>query len=297
MKSNPQEMKSRRILNPRFKNKLLGMNYFCYEIKVDPSFREIALAFLGELPFDTFEEVEGGLRAYLPENREVEGVESELGNIAAQLSFSFSRTLIPAQNWNAVWESNFTPVRVGDLCGVRADFHEPLPGVKHEIIISPRMAFGTGHHATTYMMMEMMGQEHFEGAKVLDYGCGTGILAILAEKMGAAHIDAVDIEEPAFENTQENARANGASRIHAFHGALEAVRDEGYGFILANINRNVILNSLEALYRKLAPGGVLLVSGILTADESLVLDRADAAGLRAAAKLRRGEWSCIRFVC
>ncbi len=272
------------------------MNYYCYEIEADPSLREIVLAFLGELPFDTFEETEGGLRAYLPENSEAEEVESELGNIAAKLSFSFSRTLIPAQNWNAVWESNFTPIRVGDLCGVRADFHEPLPGVKYEIVISPRMAFGTGHHATTYMMMEMMGQEHFEGAKVLDYGCGTGILAILADKMGAVHIDAVDIEKPAFENTQENARANNAARVHAFHGELEAIRDEGYGFILANINRNVILNSLQALYRKFAPGGVLLVSGILTADESLVLGRAEAAGFSPAAKSRRGEWACIRFV-
>lgn len=272
------------------------MDYYCYDIKVATSLKEIALAFLNELPFDSFEEADDGLRAYLRKDSDVEEIESELSNIAAQLSFSYERRLIPDQNWNALWESNFSPIRIGSLCGVRAPFHPPMEGVQHEIVISPRMAFGTGHHATTYMMMKQMGQEGFAGLRVLDFGCGTGILAILAEKMGAASVDAVDVELAAYENTLDNARANGAARIQVYHGALDAVKGGSYGYILANINRNVILNSIKALYGKLAPGGILLVSGILTADESLVLSRAKAAKLRFTDKARRGEWSCIRFV-
>lgn len=272
------------------------MDYYCYDIKVATSLREIALAFLSELPFDSFEEAEDGLRAYLRKEGSAAEVESKLANIAARLSFSYERRLIPGQNWNELWESNFTPIRVDGYCGVRAHFHPPMEGVRHEIVISPRMAFGTGHHATTYMMLERIAQEQLEGLKVLDYGCGTGILAILAAKMGAAHVDAVDVEPAAYENTLDNARANNAEHIHAYRGTLEAVSGSGYGCILANINRNVILNSLRALYGKLAPGGVLLVSGILAVDESLVLARAKAVKLRFTGKTRRGEWSCIRFV-
>lgn len=272
------------------------MDYYCYDIKVATSLREVALAFLSELPFDSFEEREDGLRAYLCKDGAAEDVESELANIAARLSFSYERRLIPAQNWNALWESNFEPIRVGNLCGVRAHFHPPMEAVKYEVVISPKMAFGTGHHATTYMMLERMAQDDLAGMKVLDYGCGTGILAILADKMGAAHIDAVDVEEAAYENTLDNAKANDATHIRACHGTLDDIEDGGYGYILANINRNVILNSLRSLYGKLAPGGVLLVSGILAADESLVLARAKAVKLHLTDKNRRGEWSCIRFV-
>ncbi|MCB0547464.1 MAG: 50S ribosomal protein L11 methyltransferase [Phaeodactylibacter sp.] len=272
------------------------MDYYCYDIKVAPSLREIALAFLSELPFDTFEETDDGLHAYLRMDNTVEDIEDELANIAAQLSFTFERRLIPSQNWNELWESNFTPIKVDNRCGVRAHFHPPMEDVRYEIVISPRMAFGTGHHATTYMMLERMSEEDFEGLKVLDYGCGTGILAILADKMGAAQIDAVDVEQAAYENTLDNAQDNGASHIQAFHGTLEVIKDAGYGYILANINRNVILNSLKALYGKLAPGGILLVSGILTADESLVLERAAAEKFHFTDKVRRGDWSCIRFV-
>ena len=272
------------------------MDYYCFDIKVAKPLTEIALAFLSELPFESFEEFDEGLRAYLPRDNKTENVESELANIAAQLSFSYERRLIPAQNWNELWEANFSPIRVGDLCGVRAHFHPRMDGVQYEIVINPRMAFGTGHHATTFMMMERMAREKFEGLQVLDYGCGTGILAILADKMGAALIDAVDIEQASYENTLDNAQANHATHIRAYHGTLADIEATGYGYILANINRNVILNSLKSLYAKLAPGGVLLVSGILTADESLVLNRAAEVKLQFTDKAQRGEWSCIRFV-
>ncbi len=272
------------------------MDYYCFEISVPAPVREIALAFLAELPFDSFEETPGGLNAYLPAGESLEDVESRVAEIGAQLAFRFSRSFIPAKNWNAEWEASFQPIRIGNFCEVRASFHPPAAGVAHELVINPRMAFGTGHHATTFLMMEQMEKEAFSGASVLDFGCGTGILAILAEKLGASDIDAVDIEGPAYENTLENASLNGASHIKAYHGGLSAVPERAYQFILANINRNVILNSLRALYGRLAPGGVLLVSGILFADEGLAVERAEETGLKLSARARKEEWCCLRFI-
>jgi ribosomal protein L11 methyltransferase len=271
------------------------MDYYCYEIQIDEARREIILAFLGELPFDSFEELPQGLNAYIPAAAHTDETETQVAALGEQFAFRYERRFIPAQNWNAVWESNFQPIRIGDFCAVRASFHPSESGVQHEILINPQMAFGTGHHATTYLMMEQMQHEDFDGAAVLDFGCGTGILAILAAKMGAAHIDAVDIEQPAYENTLENAALNGTPQIAAYHGTLETVPLAQYGLILANINRNVILNSLGALYQRLAPNGVLLVSGILLADEQLVLERAARAGFSADLQTRHDEWCCLRF--
>ena len=271
------------------------MDYYCFEISISAPIREIALAFLAELPFDSFEETDTGLNAYLPASESLEDVESRLSEIGGQLAFRFRRRLIPAKNWNAVWESNFQPIQIAGFCVVRASFHPPVPEVAHEVIIDPQMAFGTGHHATTYLMMEQMSKEAFSGATVLDFGCGTGILAILAEKLGAAIIDAVDIEAPAYENTIANAALNGVSHIRAYHGSLKEAPETRYQFILANINRNVILNSLQTLYDRLAPGGVLLASGILFADEGLVIERAVDTGLSLSQKARKEEWCCLRF--
>jgi ribosomal protein L11 methyltransferase len=271
------------------------MDYYCYEIEMDEARREIVLAFLGELPFDSFEEVAAGLNAYIPAEAHTAETEAQVAALGEQFAFRYERRFIPAQNWNAVWESNFQPIRIGGFCAVRASFHPPASGVAHEIVINPQMAFGTGHHATTYLVMEQMQHEDFNGAAVLDFGCGTGILAILAGKMGAARIDAVDIERPAYENTLENAALNGTPQIAAYHGTLETVPPAQYGFILANINRNVILASLGALYQRLASDGVLLVSGILLADEQLVLEKAALVGFKPDVQTRRDEWCCLRF--
>jgi ribosomal protein L11 methyltransferase len=271
------------------------MDYFSYAFDTQPEWREILLAWLSELPFDTFEETEEGWIAYLPEGNDQEAIESSLAALQEQTPFSYTINFIPAQNWNAVWEANFQPICVEDFCGIRAEFHPPFTGVTYELVIQPRMAFGTGHHETTYMMMAAMKDLPIMGARVFDYGCGTGILAILAAKMGATTIDAVDIEAEAAVNTRENAQINNVNNVNVYEGDLHAAPSGPFEIILANINRNVILNSLPALYAMTVKGGLLLVSGILEGDVEMVKEEAASAGFQFQQKWQRGAWAAMAF--
>lgn len=270
-------------------------DYYKYSFQMAPAQKEIFLALLSDLPFDTFEETENGWDAYLPVIAEPTDLASKLEDLKDPYPFSVEIEKIPSQNWNAVWESNFQPILVDDFCGIRAEFHPPIEGVQYELIIHPRMAFGTGHHETTYMMMQAMRQLSIKGARVFDYGCGTGILAILAAKMGAGLVEAVDIEEESYENTLENAKINHVTTVNAYCGDIHAAPAGPYQIILANINRNVILDSLSALYQMLAPAGALLVSGILQADAALVIAAANEAGFHHRQDWMRGDWQAILF--
>lgn len=272
------------------------MDSYQYSFSVDRAQQEVLLAFLSTLTFDAFEEKEGEILAFCPANTSIPELEGQLSNLQQQFSFKYEKQLIPYQNWNAVWEENFTPIIVDNFCGIRADFHPSISKVKYEIRINPKMAFGTGHHATTRMMIKMMKDLPMTKAKILDFGSGTGILAILAAKMGALLIDAVDIEKPAYENAIENCQLNDVDAIQVYLGGLEVVLDSGYDIILANINRNVILESLTTLYKKLKRSGVLLISGILQEDEELVLDAAKTEGFTIDEKMRLDKWSCISLI-
>lgn len=272
------------------------MDYYQFAIACPPETTDILIAFMAEQPFDTFEETEGGFTAYLPASADLQAVESDLAGLREQFEFSFEKTFLPGQNWNAVWESNFQPITVGDFCGVRADFHAPFGGsVRHELVINPKMAFGSGHHETTWMCLAALENLPVAGAKILDYGCGTGILAILASRLGASDLEAVDIENESFLNTQENCAVNGVTNVVARCGTLADVQGCDFDGILANINRNVILDSLPRLAQILRPGGWLLVSGILREDEAMVCDAAAAQGFSREELQARGNWLCIRF--
>ncbi len=271
------------------------MDYYKYDIQCNSELSEVLIAFLGELPFDTFQESTSGLEAYIPSNEHSDEILKQVNAYAQQFDFKFEKEFIKTQNWNAVWESNFQPIIVGDFCGIRAEFHEAIPTVKHEILISPKMAFGTGHHATTYMMIEHMEDIGFSGKKVFDYGCGTGILAILAEKLGAERTIAVDIELPSFENTIENSKMNEISAVEAIHGTLSDVKETAFDIILANINRNVILDSLSSLYTMLNKNGRLIVSGILEKDAELVLEASKHQGFLHLKTKNKGNWISILF--
>ncbi len=268
--------------------------YRQFSIATAPEWREILLAFLAELPFDSFEDTAEGMNAYLPPGADVAATELQVRELQSDYPFTYDIVEVEKENWNAVWESNFQEVRVNDFCGIRAEFHPPFEGVAHEIVIRPKMAFGTGHHETTWMMMDQMSHLDLKDKRVFDYGCGTGILAILAAQLGAAGVDAVDNEYPAYENTLEHALLNGVGdKIKAFYGTLDDVPPATYDLILANINRNVILASLPELRKRLSANGQLLISGILHDDEPVIMEMATAQGFREFGQQKRGNWMAI----
>lgn len=269
------------------------MDYYKFEFQTLPTNSEMLIALLGAMPFEAFEENENGFDAYIQLKEWNEEVDVGVLKLKDLFDFSHQKTLIKYQNWNAVWESNFEPIIVDDFCGIRADFHEPLENVRNEIIINPKMAFGTGHHETTFMMIAMMEKIDFSNKTVFDYGCGTGILAILAAQIGAKNIDALDIELPSFENTLENSRINHIENINAIHGTLQKTQHQTYDIILANINRHVILDSLPTLNNMLPDDGILLISGILKTDQELVKNATEKSGFKVAEIKQKNNWICI----
>jgi ribosomal protein L11 methyltransferase len=240
------------------------MNHIQLSIEANEEQQEILISELSELEAIGFEQTDTHLLAYF----EKDNFKSyEVNNLVKE--FTFNITSIPEQNWNAVWESNFEPVVVDDFCAIRADFHQPIKNVQHEIIITPKMSFGTGHHATTYMMIEQMSNINFTKKRVFDFGTGTGILAILAQKLGAASITAIDNDEWSIENAKENFQKNDVHSITLYRSS--AMPKDSFDIILANINRNVLNEYASALVSILSPKGVLLVSGILKEDERVIV--------------------------
>lgn len=272
-------------------------HHYRLAFELEPELREILLAFLGELPFESFCETENGLDGFLLEDESLlASLRPSLESLQQQFPFRYRVELLPAENWNALWEANFSPLRVGKFCGVRASFHEPLNDVRHELLINPKMAFGTGHHETTYQMIAMMEEVDWAGRSVLDFGAGTAILAILAAKLGAATVDAVEIEEPAVENARENVELNGTPAVRVILGDAEAIPQLTYERILANINRNVILASLASLYQRLAPGGRLFLSGFYGEDVPILLEACRPYDLSLGRRMDKNNWSCLELL-
>jgi ribosomal protein L11 methyltransferase len=209
--------------------------------------------------------------------------------------FAFQLNTVTEQNWNAEWEKSFQPVIVEGFCAVRAHFHSPIATVPHEIIITPKMSFGTGHHATTYMMLQHMQHLDFGGKQVLDFGTGTGVLAILAEKLGAAQVTAIDNDLWSFENVQENLHLNQCSRVTPLL-ADQIPASERYDVVLANITRNVLLHYMDVLKSCLQPGGSLLLSGLLENDGADLLAATANRGMKLVRHAVRAGWLSLLFV-
>ena len=254
--------------------------------------RDIIIAELTEVNFEGFEETETGLKAFVSIK---DFDEKDLLKITQQQRAVFNKTIIKETNWNKVWESNFDPVIVEDFVGIRANFHEPIQGVKHEILITPKMSFGTGHHATTFMMIQQMRKIDFAGKMVLDFGTGTGVLAILAEKLGAKKIIAIDNDEWSIENANENIKNNncGAIDLRKADTAIAGAFD----IILANINKNVILDNFSVLTSQLETGGTLLLSGLLREDEDVIFRKSVEYSLHITQTTVRDNWLCLNLSC
>jgi ribosomal protein L11 methyltransferase len=207
------------------------------------------------------------------------------------------REIIEPVNWNQEWENNYEPVIVDDFCAVRATFHESVSRVQYEIVITPKMSFGTGHHATTYMMISEMRNVDFLNKRVLDYGCGTSVLAILASKLGATSLDAVDNDEWAYENSKENILINDVKNVNLTHGDILSLKnDSKYHVILANINRHIILDTMEEMNSKLESNGFLLCSGFLEDDVEMIVNEARKCNIEFVKKIERESWRCLLFV-
>lgn len=262
----------------------------CY---VQPGTEEWVSALLMDAGFDGIEERGDALIAYVNGEFLPGQLQSELENLSTEYRFKYDLETLPNVNWNATWESSFQPIAVEDWCRVRATFHEPDPRFEIELVIDPKMSFGTGHHATTYLMMARMRHLPMQGKTMLDMGCGSGILAILAERLGAAQIDAIDKDEWAFANTEENLQLNDCHRISAYLGGLEAVPPTTYDLILANINRHVLLQGMSIFVKHLKNDGLLLLSGILVEDQP-VLEKAIADnGLKLTTLDEKDGWLCM----
>lgn len=253
--------------------------------------REILIALLSNEGYDGFEETPSGLNAYISEELFDEAV---LKEILEPFTKSVQTEIIAPKNWNAEWESNYEPVIVEDFVAVRAHFHQPLEAVKHEIVITPKMSFGTGHHATTWQVIKLMQEIDFTGKSVFDFGCGTGVLAILAEKLGAASVLAVDNDDWCIENSLENVTNNQCIKIEVKKGEAPP-SDLQFGIILANINRHILLQNMEIMSNALEENGYLLISGFYKDENSMLADAAKANGLQLIKASDRHNWSAMLF--
>ena len=253
---------------------------------------------LGEVGFDTFEELDFGFKAYIPvDDFDEEKLIEAIAPYRDMFTFSYEITLIPQKNWNEVWESNFEPIAISDKIFVRATFHEPRPEFEYEIVIDPKMAFGTGHHQTTAMMLELMLENDFTGKNVLDMGCGTGILAIMASKLAAAKVTAIDYDPVCFDSTIENAQLNDINNIEAMCGSKEVIPDDKYDTILANINRNILLDQMQRYSEVLKADGELYLSGFYEKpDLDIIMDEARKYGIKYIIHKTDKEWVAAKFI-
>ena len=259
---------------------------------LQPEQREILIAQLADAGYEGFEEKDTSLDAFINSKSFNTIIVNE---ISFKYQTPYTKEKIAETNWNQVWESNFEPVIVNDYVSIRADFHKPITNTRFEIVITPKMSFGTGHHATTYMMIELMKELDLNGRSVLDFGSGTGILAILAEKEGAKNIDAIDNDDWSIANAGENFEKNSCTKIN-LRKASNAAADIKFDIILANINKNVIIENLPLLSSQLNNCGHVLLSGLLKEDKDDILSIATELGLKLKKELIRNNWIALECV-
>jgi len=272
--------------------------YIEYTFKVSPlqPASDILIAELGEAGFESFVEEEGGVLAYIQKGdwseTILEGIEI-LENRNFKISYQFKE--IEQENWNATWETNFKPIQVDDTCVVRAPFHEK-PDVAFDIVIEPKMSFGTGHHETTHMMLEHILLHDFMGKSVLDMGCGTGVLAILTAMKGATVIDAIDIDNWCYQNSLENVKRNQCEFISVHEGDSGLITNRKYDVIIANINRNILLADIPVYAKSLNENGILFLSGFYAEDIEIISKKCFEVALKFEKNLEKNNWVAVKYV-
>ena len=270
------------------------MNYFETTIRIDEKRidSDIIVAELAEIGYESFDTNSDILKAYI---QEVDYNQNAVEECIIQLGISdlyLQTTLIERVNWNQQWESSYEPIEVDDFCYIRAPFHQPKPGFTYQLLIEPKMSFGTGHHQTTKLMLKAMRKYTFTSQNVLDMGSGTGILAIVAKKMGSAKTVAIDIDEWSIENTKENIVLNETPDIECILGDSSKISGQ-FGLILANINRNILLKEMNIYSTHLESNGLLFLSGFFTCDEPIITDETKKHKLQLIDTLTDDQWTCL----
>jgi len=274
------------------------MNYIEVQLELEPDFTEILMAELAEAGFESFVETDEGLQAYIPEEDFKETVLQDIiARYSEMTAIASSWKSLERKNWNEEWERSYEPIEVGNQIRIRAVFHEPDPSFTYDLLIQPKMSFGTGHHETTWLVMnEQLNLPH-AGLSIMDVGCGTGILAILASKLGAENLLGFDIDEWAVENTAENFAMNGlGEEAEVFKGTINEVpAQKQFGGILANINRNILLEEIPKYVKHLLPGGWLVTSGFYEMDQADIERCASDTGLKKLRSNTRNQWATVVF--
>ncbi len=280
------------------------MKYTEVTLKIEPvePFRDLLIDTLGnEGPYDSFVETPDGMKAYIPTDQfDPEWLKGQLAQYADSARISFTHEEMPDKNWNEEWEKQHKPVLVectdGHKIWVRAPFHEHRDDVDYEIEIEPKMSFGTAHHQTTYMMLSFVAELTMDNKRVLDMGCGTAVLAILSKMRGASQVEAIDIDEWAYNNAIENAQRNHVElTVHIGDARLLDDKKEYFDIILANINRNILLNDMEHYVAALQKGGDLVISGFYESDVAALQQHAQSLGMRLEQQKSRQGWCALRF--
>jgi len=266
-------------------------------LRNDEGLQDILIAKLGEIGFESFVENDEILLAYIQGELYQEQQLKEIFNDPLFHDVPYLMTQIAERNWNAEWESNYPFVLIEGRCMVRAPFHEQDPNVKYDIVIEPKMSFGTAHHETTAQMIKLLLDEEVGGLKVLDMGCGTGVLAILAMMKGAASVMAVDNDEWAYENSVENLKRNGIHDQPVVHGDASAIENKTFDLILANINRNILLRDMHCYIDCLTDGGKLFMSGFYEADLPAIKTEALRLGMKFVTHISNNSWVAAVFTC
>lgn len=274
------------------------MNYIEYTFTITPMgvASEILVAELAEVGFESFVDTETGLQAYIQAPLWHTDLLNDIQILNSdEFQISYSYQTIEQVNWNEEWEKHFEPISIDEACTVRATFH-PAANTPYEIIIDPKMSFGTGHHETTYMMLQFLLKEELKGKKVLDMGCGTSVLAIMAAKRGATEILAIDVDEWCVENSIENVQRNSCEHIKVQLGdATSLAEEKDFDLIIANINRNILLADLPLYVPALKAGGTLLLSGFYKEDMPLIVAKAEEYGLQYVENLECNQWVAVKF--
>ena len=259
---------------------------------------DIFSSMLAEAGYESFVDTETGVLAYIPMVYFNDEILKDIANkeIFNGISIQYKKKTIKQQNWNAVWESNFQPVVVMDKCIIKAPFHDVEKTYPYEIIIEPKMSFGTGHHETTSLIIENMLELDFSGKTVLDMGCGTAVLAILASMKKAKHITAIDNDIWAYNNSRENIKKNNISNIEVLHGDASLIKGNNYDIILANINRNILLEDIKKYALCMHKGSVLILSGIYITDMDVIKSECKKNSLKFDSLREKNKWAAASFI-